>query len=1331
MTQKEAIEGYKLSPQQRRAWASGQSTGGGQALRAVGAVRLGGALDPARLEEALRLTVGRQEVLRTVFRALPGMLLPLQVVTHDGASFESREGGARVEELVEEGLRRPFDFERGPLLHAALVRRSAEEHLLLLAAPALCLDAVGLSNLAREVGRAYGSGRGEAEEEPVQYAVVSEWLNDLLESEEAEAGRDFWRRRDLTGLDPSALPFKRRAGAGFEPRVVKAAVADAPELEAVAERFDASLEALLLACWQALLVRLTGRASVLTGLGCDGRSDEELAGALGALARYVPLDARASADTPFSELLRQTERRMGDARLWQECFAWEQLRLDREAPDFFPFCFDYAERPEPFTSGGVAFELCARYACPERFLVKLSCERAGDTLALELHYDAATYGEGEMAALAGRLLPLLRGVAARPETPIGRLDILGDEERRLLLDDYNDTAADFDTGPRLHQLFERQVARTPDAAAVVSAEGHLTYAELNRRANRLARHLRVLGVGADSPVGVMMERSAELVVALLGVLKAGACYVPLDPDYPAERLAFMLADSGARVLLTQERLRGQVPDTSARVVAVDAGWEEIGLHDSGDLGLNIPEECGAYVIYTSGSTGRPKGALVAHRAIVNHMLWMSGAFGYAASDVFLQKTAVSFDASVWEFYAPLLAGAKLVMAEPGAHQEAGRLVKACREESVTVLQLVPTMLRLLTEDAALSSCGSLRLVFCGGEALAGELAARLYERLPGAELHNLYGPTEAAIDATSWKYEPVASEPSVPIGRPVSNMRAYVLDAEGQPTPAGLGGELHLGGAGLARGYLGRAALTAERFVPDAFSSEPGGRLYRTGDLARWSEGGRLEYLGRIDHQVKVRGFRIELGEIEAAVAEHAAVREAVVVAREDEPGDTRLVAYVVPRKLYRLPNRLEVAHLNQGETDFLYHEIFEERSYLRHGITLKEGACVFDVGANIGLFTLFVHDRCAGARVFAFEPSPPTFDVLRANVALFGLDATPLMCGLSDRDGTARFTFYPKVSGSSGFYADAAADERVTRAFMSNQSEVLGRYADELLEERFRSQTFDCPLRTLSSVIHEHHVERIDLLKIDVEKSEWDVLRGLDEADWGKVWQVVMEAHDIDGRLARITGLLEGHGFEVVVEEESVLRGTGLFQIYASRLPREERGAAPDADASNLRPRGLTPADLRGFLRGRLPEHMLPSALVLLEELPLTPNGKVDRKALPAPDAARADAAHEFVAPRTPTEEELARVWAGLLRVERVGVHDNFFDLGGHSLLAAQLIGVVRDTFRVELPLRRLFEAPTVAGLAAAVEELGARPAADTPAPIRGEARGGRDLDELFAQLD
>ncbi|MET0395684.1 MAG: amino acid adenylation domain-containing protein [Longimicrobiaceae bacterium] len=689
---------------------------------------------------------------------------------------------------------------------------------------------------------------------------------------------------------------------------------------------------------------------------------------------------------------------------------------------------------------------------------------------------------------------------------------------------------------------------------------------------------------------------------------------------------------------------------------------------------------------------------------------------------------------------------------PSAASDELPLADQIRAEGVTHLQCTPSLAGMLARDPdTLRALGGLECILLGGETLPPALAARLREAGP-ARILNLYGPTEATVWATSHEVEDAAGP--VPIGRALAGTRAYVVDARLNPVPVGVEGELLLAGAGVARGYLGRAELTAERFVPDPFAEEAhaGARAYRTGDRARRRADGTLEFLGRADRQLKVRGFRIEPGEVEAALDAHPGVRESAVEAVEDgATGEWRLTAYVVPaadggtrpllppapeererilagRPRFTLPDGTVVAHQRDAVTRGLYHEIFEDEVYLRHGIELGPGARVVDVGSNIGMFTLFAHTRAPGVRTWSFEPIPDTFAALRANTALYGLDARVFDVGLADAEGTAEFTFYPGSSGLSGRYADVARDRETVRSAIRSWAREAGGSdpgageVDAFLDDRFRAEVFVRPLRTLSAVIREEGIERIDLLKVDVEKSEYDVLRGIEDEHWPRIRQVAMEV-DTDELLERVSALLERHGFELLVDRQPIVaedpEGEYVYMLYGKRAGDGAplRRTPPGAPAA--RPAPPTAAELRAYLAGRLPDSMVPSHFVALERMPRTPGGKTDRAALaragaPLPAAAAAG----YAAPRNALERTIAEVWRGVLGVDRVGIRDNFFELGGTSVGLAAVHQALSERLDRPVAVVELFRHSTVAALA---EHLSAEGGAAAPAHAGAHDRAER----------
>jgi amino acid adenylation domain-containing protein/FkbM family methyltransferase len=1372
-------ENLPLSFSQQRLWFLDQLQPGSAAYNIPAALRLTGRLDPSALAGVFTEIVRRHETLRTTFPSLDGEPVqriaapaPLPLPVLDLSGLPEDRAQAEAVRLAEAEAQRPFDLAAGPLFRTTLLRLGAEEHVLLGSMHHIVSDAWSVGVLVREVAALYADAAARRPsslpELPVQYADFAVWQRRRLAGEALEAELAFWRAR-LAGAPPDLeLPADRprpplRTDRGGSRRwQVPAGLEE--RLHSAARGLGATRFMVLLAAFQALLGRLTGHLDVSVGSPVAGRPRPEVEGLIGlflntlvlrtdlsgepgfaalvARVRETCLQAFAHQDLPFERLVEELApgRHLGQTPLFQVAFAFQK---DEAGPLALP---GLAMAPVPVAERAAKFDLT------------LSLLEGDAGLSGALSYSSDLFDGTTAERLLDHLERLLAGALAEPERRFSDLPLLAETERQQVLVEWNDTRTAGPGEALLHRWIEAQVERTPDAVAVEIATESLTYRELDERANRLARHLRGLGAGLESRVGVCAERSLELMVGLLAVLKAGCAYVPLDPEYPRERLSYMLGDSRVAVLLTQERLLGVLPEHEVPTVVLDRGAPLL----TSPLSQPPPSQGGgtveslAYVIYTSGSTGRPKGAMNTHRAICNRLQWMQAAYGLGPDDRVMQKTPVSFDVSVWELFWPLMTGARLVLALPGGHRDAGYLARLIAERGVTTMHFVPSMLQVFLEEPGLEElCGPLKRVIASGEALAAEHQERFFLRLGalGTELHNLYGPTEAAVDVTFWACSPSAGRRAVPIGRPIANCEIHLLDREMRPVPIGVPGHLHIGGIGLARGYLARPELTAERFVPSPFGPA-GARLYATGDLARHLPDGAIDFLGRIDHQLKLRGFRIELGEVEAVLREHPALSDAVAVVREASAGDRRLVAYAVPdpdraapvRRLlhlqsegrlagmdrYELPNGMAIVHRNRSETEFVYRETFEEASYLRHGVELHPGDCVLDVGANIGMFTLFVGRTCPGARVYAFEPVPQLFELLRANAEIHGVEARPFLCGLGEKEGHVAFTYYPHVSIVSGRYADAEQEREVLAAYERGRTAEEGSEAllDELLADRMAAEVIDCELRTLSGVLRDEGIEKVDLLKIDVEKSEKDVLDGIAEEDWAKIRQVVIEVHDLDGRIAWVSELLAGKGYEVAVEQEAELQSTPIATVYAVRtphpptpspIPSPRPGEGETLWASPAR----LAAELRESLAAKLPEFMVPSALVLLEKLPLSPNGKVERSALPAPEW---ESGESYVAPRTATEELLAGLWEELLGKERVGARDDFFALGGHSLLATRLVARIRAAFGVDLAVRRVFEAPTLGALAAAIDRESMQRGAQEPELVPA-ARDGAVLPLSFAQ--
>ncbi len=1047
---------FPLSFAQQRLWLLDQLDPGTPVYNVPLALRLLGKVHALAFRQAISEIVRRHEALRTAFVTLDGVpsqkILPvgeLPIPIIDLRSLSLNERRKKALSIVAEEAQRPFDLASGALLRAQLLQLDEDEYVLNLCMHHITSDAWSMEVFCKEMMALYTAFvEGKPSPLPelsVQYVDYTMWQRQRLQGEELEKQLSYWKQQ-LTGL-PALLPLPtdrprpavqtfRGATTSFHLSTEVTAA-----LKALSQREGASLFMTLLSAFKIWLYHHTGQADIAVGTPIANRPQPELERLIGffintlvlrtnlsgnlafrevlQLVRGVTLDAFNHRETPFEMVVDalQVERNVSYSPLFQTLFTLQpKTALTAQQADFLV-------KPLDGENTVAKFDLS--------LLMTEEDVEEGSILRGEFEYNCDLFDATTIDRFAQRFITLLEAIVAQPDARVHELTCLPPAEQEQVLVTWNATHRTYGEAESVHQLFEAQVMRTPDAVALVFEDQQLSYQELDRRANQLANYLVKRGVEPEARVGLCIERSIDMVIGLLGVLKAGGAYVPLDPNYPAERIAFMIEDARIVLLLTHQSLLPHVPQIAKEVICLDTAWQELAQERTTAPDRPVNSENLAYVIYTSGSTGKPKGVMIPHRSLYNHMRWMQADLPLTEMDRVLQKTAFSFDASVWEFYAPLLAGAQLVLARPDGHQDSDYLIAACIEHGITILQLVPSVLRMLLEqNDGMRRCTCLRSVFCGGEELTVDLQKAFHAQLD-IDLYNLYGPSETTIQVAYWRCVE-DGRPRVPIGTPIANTRIYLLDAYGEPVPVGVPGELYIGGEAPGRGYLNRPDLTAERFVPDPYSSKPGARLYRSGDLARARTDGSLEYLGRVDHQVKVRGHRIEIGEIESILAQHPLIRHAVVVVHEGSPGNQYLVAYIV-----------------------------------------------------------------------------------------------------TDQDEPA------------------------------------------------------------------------------------------------------------------------------------------------------------------------VPQNLRQFLQARLPDYMLPTVYMPLKQLLLTANGKVDRRALPAPSMTREASTQDLLLPRSPLEEAVAEIWQQVLGKERIGIREDFFELGGHSLLGAQVISRIRAMLQVELPLRRLFETPTIEGLAQAIAQI------------------------------
>jgi amino acid adenylation domain-containing protein len=902
-----------LSFTQQRLWFINQLEGATPHYNLPEAMRLRGELDREALDQAISAVVERHEILRTRFVEVDGepeQIIdppsPIHLPLEDLSAFDPAEQEKRVVMAQRQESEHRFDLVHGPLLRMRLLKLNEREHVLLRNFHHIISDGWSQGIFNQEITTLYEAfHRGRKvplEPLPVQYSDFALWQRQLMDDEALERHLAYWKEQ-LQGI-PEVLQLP-----ADHPRGSRQTFAadmcrwDLPSgllesLQRLSNAGKATLYMTLLSAFSVLLSRYSGQDDIVVGTPIANRQDPQLEGLVGYFVNALVMRTRVAPEKSFRDLLASVRSAALDAYRHRDIpFEWlrEVLPPQRNlnTPPVFQVMFAHQNVPSATQRmEGLEVEPMKAAMLQVRFDLEVAASSADDgDIEICWLYNRDLFDRWRMERMSRHYQALLEAAVSMPDTPLNQISILTHAERKQLLEEWNQTARAMPCETLIHQMFEERVRKAPNALAVESENDRLTYAELDRRANQLSHFIRKLGIAPEVKVGVCLERSPEMIVALLAVLKAGGAYVPLDPSYPDGRLGYMAQDSGMALAITQVSLRDRLAGFRGATVELDGDWAQIAQENANAPDVKVHAENVAYVIYTSGSTGKPKGVTVEHRQLSNQLMWAGAELQLSAADRVLQKAAFSFDASMLEIFLPLAWGAGIVIAKPGGERDADYLIHLATEKAVTYVDLVPSLLEGLLEHPAIGKWTSLRVMSSGAEVLKPELVKAFHQALPAATLWNTYGPTEATVQST---FAPcVQAGQSIPIGRPVANTQTYVLDRWMEPSPVGVAGELYIGGTGVARGYWMRRELTAEKFVPNPFALHPGERLYKTGDLVRWSLDGNLEFDGRADHQVKVRGYRIELGEIEAVLRSHPQVRDALVTVR-DHAGQKQMLAYVI-----------------------------------------------------------------------------------------------------------------------------------------------------------------------------------------------------------------------------------------------------------------------------------------------------------------------------------------------------------------------------------------------------------------------------------------------------
>ncbi|QDL10800.1 non-ribosomal peptide synthetase [Brasilonema octagenarum UFV-E1] len=908
----EEMQGFRLSPQQKHLWHLQESDNFPYCSQC--AVLIEGNLEIDTLKIALEQVVNRHEILRTNFHCLPGMTIPLQVIgnndiiwneNHNLSSCTPQEQEEFLSALFDQVHKQTFNLVEGSPLHLSLVTLSPSKYVLLISLPALCADAATLKILVQEISQSYAAclqGK-ELDDEPLQYADLAEWQNELLEGADTEVGRDYWRKQDFSTLIKLNLPFEKQSleQLEFQPHTQSFTISPAllEQIDTLTQQYNISVAEFFLASWQILLARLTKQQNLSIGVAYEGRKYQELEKSLGLFTKYLPLILNIEFESSFIDILHKNHACAEQLYKLQDYFTWESLAQSYpNTLGFFPFSFDFEELPGNHLAADVSFSIDRLSTCIERFKVKLSCTRQNNTLNIAFHYDSNLFDVEDIKRLVGQFQTLLASASAYPDLPISQLEVLSDNERQLL-DEVNNTKRDYPHNKCIHQLFEEQARKTPNKVAVIFEDQQLTYHQLNQRANKIAHYLQKQGVGSEVLVGLCVERSLDMIVGLLAILKAGGAYVPLDPALPKEGLALRLQDARVSLVISHSSLVNNFEQIT--VIYLDSDSEIIAQENEVNLNTKVTSGNLVYALFTSGSTGRPKGVAIEHRQLLNYLYAIIDTLNLPAGANFGLVSTFAADLGNTVIFPCLCTGGCLHVISYERATDPAALAEYCHRHPIDCLKIVPSHLAsLLTSSSPKSILPRKRLIL-GGEATSWELIEQIQRYAQDCQIFNHYGPTEATVGVLTYLVELNddlscnQKSKTVPLGRSIRNTQVYVLEENLQPAPIGVSGEIYIGGTTLARCYLNQPEQTAVKFIPNPFSQEEGARFYKTGDRARYLPDGTIEFLGRIDHQVKIRGFRVELGEIEAVLSLHPNVREVVVLARDSESGQNYLAAYVVP----------------------------------------------------------------------------------------------------------------------------------------------------------------------------------------------------------------------------------------------------------------------------------------------------------------------------------------------------------------------------------------------------------------------------------------------------
>ncbi|MFK7784941.1 MAG: amino acid adenylation domain-containing protein [Crocinitomicaceae bacterium] len=1335
---------YDLSSAQKRIWVLCQFEEVSKVYNMPNSIFLTGDYNIENFKKAIHATVERHEILRTIFKTDGTGEIKQWVISKDEFPFEieaidySNRPKEEVESFLSNDSYKPFDLEKGPLLRATLIKLADQEYIFYNNMHHIISDGWSKDIMSRDVLAFYEAFQGDTNAQlsdlKIQYKDYSAWQQSQLKNGDFDDARAFWLNSLSGTLPVFSLPStkERPRVRTYSGQSLTTFISDTTteKLRNYSVGKGGSLFMGLLAAWNVLKYHYSGQEDLIIGSVVAGRDHAELEDQIGYYLNTLALRNQVNPQETFDQFFETVVQNTYDAfshqsypfdRLVEEL----EITRDESRSAVFDVIFalqNTARETENYSvSEEDVVQIRSNGTVLEKFDMTVLFKEIGNYLSFELNYNSDIYDQELMEGLMRHFKSLVDALMSAPDEKMGELDFLGEEEKVQLIEEKNQSTVSDSSEDTILDVFQRQVQLTPHSTALVFGDVSMTYAELNTRTDELARCLiEEYKIEENDQIGVFMDRSEWLLIAMLATLKAGGTYVPIDTKTTLERQEFIISDIQPKLLLILSENMFDILEFDIEAFSVDiqlSDWVAENSTLTSELKRVSPSQT-AYVIYTSGSTGAPKGVEVTHGNVYNYLSWAKNTYvdEQDAQNHFGLYSSPSFDLTVTSLFLPLISGSTIRIYPP--EMEISEMLRDYFDPSTPadIIKLTPAHVQVL-EHLDLKST-NVKTAILGGEELLPHHVRILKELNPDMRIFNEYGPTECTVGCTAYEVE---NDQRITIGKPIANTQAYIVNEFGKLQPEGVVGELIIGGRGIAKGYLNQQDQTNERFISPYFLNKES-RVYRTGDLARWLPNGDLAYFGRNDDQVKIRGHRVELGEISNKIVSNDCVESAALKVFNEDDENKTLVAYYVPElktaytlnqslkhakgqlpermKLHELPNGMLMYAYNKTELHFVFEEIFEHDVYLKHGIQIPDNGCVFDVGANDGMFSLYAHLAANQVKIHAFEPLPPTFELLKHNTELYEGDYTVHKIGLARKEETATFSYFPNATVLSTRYQEGNEIESIVKKFIKNANETADEklkdeQLDTLLDDRLKSEEYTCKLKRLSQIIAEENIEKIDLLKVDVEKSELDVLEGIDPDDWKRIQQIVIEVHDDENdRLSHIKGMLEDHGYHVIVHQSDDAQGTNLYDLYARKRELVESQTNQEQQkirAVECKSKQQIEKEIRGSLENKLPDYMIPNHFVAMASIPLTKNGKIDKDQLENPSSDTGTTEVNYVAPESQLEKNVVAIWENVLQKERVGLEDDFFILGGHSLKAIRLINEYQKSFDVKLSINDLFTNTTV----------------------------------------